>query len=116
MKLAAAGLSLLLLLACADPHPMSGRWKGKDAKGQEVLLSLEEGGKFEAVSKGERLAGTWKVDSEAEPDRIDLIFESKTVSSIVKMQGDNLIIEPVGEDGKLPATFSKKASFYQRQP
>lgn len=114
-------LALLLLLAlvlgaCVQSHPMAGSWKGKNADGQEVVLYLESDGRFEAISQGERLVGTWSVNQEVTPNQIALNFENRTVTSIVKMQGDNLLIEPVEEDGVTPTEFSKKATFYQRQP
>ncbi len=105
----------LTLLSCAKGHPMAGQWKGVDAEGQEVVLFLSRDGKFEAVAKGERLKGTWAVDDKVEPNRIDLDFEGKKISSIAKVQEDNLMIEPVGPDGKLPTVFSNKATYYKRQ-
>lgn len=94
---------------------MTGRWKGKDAQGQEVVLYLRTGGEFEAISKGDRISGQWKVDEKAEPQRIDLVFENRTVTSIVKLSGDSLLIEPVGEDGAVPGEFSKNATYYKRE-
>ena len=104
-----------LVIGCVRSHPMEGQWKGVDAEGKEVVLFLHREGKFEAVARGERVAGTWLVDEEVEPNRIDLNFEGKKVSSIAKVQADNLLIEPVGSDGKLPTSFSKKATYYTRQ-
>lgn len=109
-------LACLFCLSCAATHPMAGRWKGKDAEGGEVVLFLEPDGDLEAISQGERLVGKWKVDQTVEPNRIDLIFETRTISSILKIQGDSMLIEPVGEDGKLPTKFTDKATFYKRQP
>lgn len=106
---------LLLVSSCMANHPLTGRWKGEDSEGGEVVLFLEDDGDFEAISKGERLVGKWSVDQKAEPNRIDLIFETRTISSIMKMQGDSLLIEPVGDDGKLPTKFTEKATFYKRQ-
>lgn len=114
-QLALAWLCLLLVMSCAATHPLAGRWKGEDADGGEVVLFLEADGDFEAISKGDRLTGKWKVDQTAEPNRIDFEFETRTISSIMKLQGDSLLIEPVGEDGKLPTKFSPKATFYKRQ-
>jgi hypothetical protein len=108
-------LATLMVCSCMATHPLAGRWKGEDAEGGEVVLFLEADGDFEAISKGERLVGKWKVDQTVEPNRIDLEFETRTFSSILKMQGDSLLIEPVGEDGKLPVKFSEKATFYKRQ-
>jgi hypothetical protein len=108
-------LLLCLLVSCATTHPLAGRWKGQDADGSEVVLFLEADGDLEAISKGDRLAGKWKVDQSVEPNRIDLIFETRTFSSILKIQGDSMLIEPVGDDGKLPTKFSDKATFYKRQ-
>lgn len=105
----------LTLLSCATKHPMAGQWKGIDAEGKEVVLFLSRDGKFEAMAKGENLTGTWVVDDKVEPNRIDLNFEGKKISSIAKVQGDNLMIEPVGSDGKLPTAFSAKATYYKRQ-
>jgi hypothetical protein len=114
MKRLAILLLALLVASCAKPSPLSGRWKGEDASGHEVVLFLETDGGFEAISNGERLAGTWSVDEAAEPDRLDLVFEGRTLSSIIKLQGDNLLIESVGADGKLPTKFDH-ATFYKRQ-
>lgn len=115
-RLAATLVVLLLTAGCMATHPLAGRWKGKDAEGNEVVLFLEADGDFEAIAKGERLAGQWKVDQKAEPNRIDLTFETRTVSSIMKVQGDSMLIEPVGDDGKTPTKFTEKATFYKRQP
>ena len=115
-RLALMLVALGLTAGCAATHPMAGTWKGKDADGNEVVLFLESDGDFEAIAKGDRLTGTWKLDEKTDPDRIDLIFETRTITSIVKMQGDSLLIEPVGEDGKIPTKFSNKATFYKRQP
>lgn len=114
-RLLLLALTALLAASCATSQPLAGKWKGADAEGGEVVLFLNQNGDFEAVAKGERLKGKWKVDQEAEPDRIDLIFETSTFSSICKMQGDSLLIEPVGEDGKVPSKFTSKATQYERQ-
>lgn len=115
-KVASALIALVLLAGCAATHPLAGRWKGKDAEGHEVVLFLEADGDFEAIARGERLVGKWKVDQDAEPDRIDLTFETRSISSIMKVQGDSMLIEPVGDDGKAPTKFTDKATFYKRQP
>lgn len=114
----ALGLWLLLALlvaGCATRHPLAGRWKGKDPDGQEVVLFLRNSGEFEAISKGDRITGQWKLDEKADPQRIDLVFENRTITSIVKLSGEGLLIEPVGEDGKIPTQFSKNATFYERE-
>jgi hypothetical protein len=105
----------LLCCSCAATHPLAGRWLGKDAEGGEVMLFLQPNGQFEAIAKGERLVGQWKVDQTVEPNRIDLSFETRTFSSIMRVQGDSMLIEPVGEDGETPKEFSEKATYYQRQ-
>lgn len=94
---------------------MVGQWKGLDADGKEVVLFLEQDGKFEAVAKGERVKGTWAIDDKVDPMRFVLNFEGKKVASIAKVQKDNLLIEPVGPEGKLPSTFSENATYYKRQ-
>lgn len=115
MKRLALLVACLFLLACAADHPLAGRWEGKDAEGGQVVLFLNSSGDFEAISSGDRLVGKWKVDQTVTPNRIDLSFETRTISSIVKIQGDSMLIEPVGEDGKTPTEFTNKATFYKRQ-
>lgn len=105
----------LLTVSCAKTDPMLGQWKGLDPDGKEVVLFLSKSGSFEAIANRERVVGTWLIDKTVEPHRIELNFEGKKVSSIVKLQDDNLVIEPVGTDGKLPTSFSSKATYYQRQ-
>lgn len=106
---------LLVTVSCAKTDPMVGQWKGVDPDGKEVILFLHKTGEFQAVANGERVTGTWRIDETVVPGRIELNFEGKKVSSIVKLQDDNLVIEPVGSDGQLPTTFSPKATYYQRQ-
>ncbi len=107
-------LSLLMTVSCAKTDPMVGQWKGLDSNGKEVVLFLNKTGEFQAVANGERVTGTWRVDETVVPNLIELNFEGKKVSSIVKLQDDNLVIELVGPDGKLPTSFSSKATYYQR--
>lgn len=110
-------LVLTVVSSCAMvSSPLAGRWKGKDSSGGDVVLFLERNGSFEALSGGERLAGKWVLHDDTEPHRIDFIFETRTVSSILAVEGDRLIIEPVGNDGPPPTQFSDKATSYQRQP
>lgn len=113
--LASCLLLALLTAGCATRHPLTGRWKGKDVGGYEVVLFLRDSGDFEAISKGDRITGKWILDEKADPQRIDLVFENRTVTSIVKLSGDGLLIEPVGEDGAVPTHFSKNATFYKRE-
>lgn len=108
-------VATLLTVGCQSKHSMAGQWKSEDDEGKEVVLFLNANQEFEAISHGERLRGTWRVAEDVTPNQIHLTFEEgRTVTSIVKRQGDSLLIEQVGEDGKVPSKFTDKATYYKR--
>lgn len=80
------------------------------------MLMILSTGRFEAVARGETLKGTWELNEDLEPARLTLSFdEGKPLVTIVKLQGDKLLIEPPGEEGAVPRSFSDKATVYLRQ-
>ena len=101
--------------ACSLQHPLVGRWKTSDAEGKESILYFKSDGSFQAMTGGENLPGTWTVDEEVDPQRLTLVFEQRTVVTIMKLNADHLLIEPSEQDQELPSTFSKKAQDYARQ-
>ncbi len=108
-------LAALLIMGCQTKHTMAGQWKSEDDDGKEVVLFLKGNQDFEAISHGERLSGTWRVDEDVSPNQIHLMLEEgREVTSIVKRQGDSLLIEQVGENGEIPSKFTDKATYYKR--
>lgn len=111
-------LGLALCLAgCQSAHPIEGSWQGKDAEGHEATMYLYATGKFEALAKGESVDGTWVLNEELEPNRITLQVEGgESFTTIIKVQGDKMLLEPVAEEGAVPRAFSERATVYIRQP
>lgn len=106
----------LLFVGCMAPHPIEGTWEGKDAQGHEAILYIRSEGQFEGMAKGESVKGTWKLNEEVEPQQITMNFEGgQPFVTIIKIQGDKMLIQPVTEEGKLPAAFSEKATVYVRK-
>ena len=108
-------LVALLCGACSLQHPLVGRWKTSDKEGTESVLYFKDDGSFQALTGGENLPGTWSIDEEVDPQRLTLVFEQKTVVTIMKLNADHLLIEPSVADQELPSTFSKNAQDYSRQ-
>ncbi len=107
---------VLFLLACSEPHPILGSWQGKDADGHEATMYFEPDGKFEGMAKGESIKGTWELNEELQPARVTLKFEDGApFITIIKLQGDKMLIEPLPTEGTVPREFSEKATVYIRQ-
>jgi len=113
-------IALLILLffvaGCFSQHPLVGRWKTSDGKGQESFLYFKSDGTFEALSKGEKLTGQWIYDEEVTPHRLELTFEEqRKVITIAKLNVDQLLIEPREEEDEMPTKFSDKVQKFRRQ-
>ena len=107
---------LLFLQGCVNKHPLVGQWKTVNAENVESTLWFKADGSFEAITKGEKLPGRWRLDEEADPDQLELLFEEdKRVVTIVKLQTDQLLIEPRESDAPLPTEFSDQSHKYLRQ-
>lgn len=116
MKRLAILLLLLFTVGCLNEHPLVGRWKTSDGKGQESVLYFKSDGTFEALSKGEKLTGKWVFDEEATPHRLELTFEEqRKVITIAKLNVDQLLIEPREEEEEMPTKFSDKVQKFRRQ-
>lgn len=116
MHVIAISLLLLVLTGCNATPQIVGRWQSTDSSGQTVVLVLKPDSNFEAITKGEHLEGKWSLDEKAEPNKLTLSFESRTVTSIVQVQGQSLIIEQIDDDKDAPLKFnSKKSAYYKRE-
>lgn len=109
-------LLLLVLAGCNATPQIVGRWRSTDSSGQAVVLVLKPDSNFEAIAKGEHLEGKWALNEKATPNKLTLSFESRTVTSIVQVQGNSLIIEQIEDDKDAPLKFnSDKTAYYKRE-
>lgn len=116
MNAIAIPLLLLVLTGCNATPQIVGRWRSTDSSGQTVVLVLKSDSNFEAIAKGEHLEGKWSLDEKVEPNKLTLSFESRTVTSIVQVQGQSLIIEQIDDEKDTPLKFnSKKSAYYKRE-
>ena len=106
---------LLLVVGCNQKHPLIGSWKTVDAQGAESIIYFHADHNFDAIGKGEKLSGTWSIDEEQQPQRLELNFEDRKVVTIFRLEGDQLLIEPREKDQELATQFSEKAQKYRRQ-
>lgn len=109
-------LLLLFVAGCANDHPLVGRWKTIDADGHESVLFFRVDGKFDAITGGEKLPGTWSLNEEVNPAQLQLIFEEqKIVRTLIKISGDQLLVEHAEEGQDYPKEFTDDATKYRRQ-
>ena len=115
-RLLLLAISLALLAGCTSSHPLSGRWKTQDAKGNESVLFFKSDGSFEAITKGETLSGKWTLREDTQPNQLELLFEeNRKIVTIARLTGDQLLIEPRENEGDMPSKFSEQAQKYRRQ-
>ncbi len=114
-RAATVALLLLTLVGCQTEHPIAGGWQGEDTEGNEVSLIFENSGRFRAFAPGEQLEGSWQADLESTPHRITFSFdEGLTTTTIFKLQGNNMLIEPVVEHDLVPEAFTQSATVYRK--
>jgi hypothetical protein len=108
-------LAAALLAGCTLSHPLVGRWKTQSSDGTESVLWFKSDGTFEAIAKGENLPGKWTFNEDTDPKQLELVFEDRTIVTIAKLNGDELLIEPREEEAEMPSSFSDDAQKYRRQ-
>lgn len=86
-----------------------------DDQNKESIIYFHSDHKFDAIGKGEKLSGTWVIDEESTPNKVELNFEDRQVVTIYRLEGDQLLIEPREKDEEMPTKFSEKAQKYRRQ-
>lgn len=106
----------LLVVGCVSRHPILGRWKTVDEDNHESVLFFQPENRFEVLSKGEKLTGTWTFNEEVQPHQLELLFEeNRKIVTIAELEGDQLLIEPREEEAEMPTQFTENAQKYRRQ-